>query len=379
MSIRIDRSVMSKGWKHFDIMHKDRRVARIYENGKCTINYPSFMPYNLYLEKGEDTDTCINNLSNFYYWCASRVLTLDRKYAKEILNSIGAIQVYTDRERAAIAISYCALSLMDVYWIRSKDNKRSFAEISLYNHSLSDAFVDVSLKGKNLTLENAEFIKTQDQAGDIGTPGVAPKAWIRKDGVFYLLKDGDERDVDAEILASKIVNCFDIASVSYEESEFNGTRVSKCKIITSEENSIVSSEYVDIYCTNRDINKMDFVLKKDSYSYYMMNIIDYLIGNVDRHWGNWGFAVDNKTNKLGKLYPLMDFNKAFMSYETVNGAMCQTTEKQISQKQAAIEAVQKVGLNQLKEVNRNWFNDEKIADMFFARLATLKEAENKGL
>ncbi|MBQ3016187.1 MAG: hypothetical protein IJD79_05350 [Clostridia bacterium] len=370
---------MSKGWKHFDIMHKDRRVARIYENGKCTINYPSFMPYNLYLEKGEDTDTCINNLSNFYYWCASRVLTLDRKYAKEILNSIGAIQVYTDRERAAIAISYCALSLMDVYWIRSKDNKRSFAEISLYNHSLSDAFVDVSLKGKNLTLENAEFIKTQDQAGDIGTPGVAPKAWIRKDGVFYLLKDGDERDVDAEILASKIVNCFDIASVSYEESEFNGTRVSKCKIITSEENSIVSSEYVDIYCTNRDINKMDFVLKKDSYSYYMMNIIDYLIGNVDRHWGNWGFAVDNKTNKLGKLYPLMDFNKAFMSYETVNGAMCQTTEKQISQKQAAIEAVQKVGLNQLKEVNRNWFNDEKIADMFFARLATLKEAENKGL
>ena len=111
----------------------------------------------------------------------------------------------------------------------------------------------------------------------------------------------------------------------------------------------------------------------------MMKIIDYLIGNVDRHWGNWGFAVDNKTNKLGKLYPLMDFNKAFMSYETVNGAMCQTTEKQISQKQAAIEAVQKVGLNQLKEVNRNWFNDEKIADMFFARLATLKEEENKGL
>ena len=241
MSIKKNRTVMSKGWKYFDIMHMDRRVARIYENGKCTVNYPSFMPYNLYLEKGNDTDTCINNLSNFYYWCASRILTLDRKYAKEILNSIGAIQVYTDRERAAIAISYRALSLMDVYWIIAKDDDKIFAQISLYNQSLSDAFVDVSLKGKNLTLENAEFIKTQDQAGDIGTPGVAPKAWIRENGIFYLLKDGEERDVGAEILASKIIDCFEINHVSYAESEFKGTRVSKCEIITSEEQSIVSS------------------------------------------------------------------------------------------------------------------------------------------
>ena len=374
MSIKKNRTVMSKGWKYFDIMHMDRRVARIYENGKCTVNYPSFMPYNLYLEKGNDTDTCINNLSNFYYWCASRILTLDRKYAKEILNSIGAIQVYTDRERAAIAISYRALSLMDVYWIRAKDDDKTFAQISLYNHSLSDAFVDVSLKGKNLTLENAEFIKTQDQAGDIGTPGVAPKAWIRENGVFYLLKDGEERDVGAEILASKIIDCFEINHVSYAESEFKGTRVSKCEIITSEEQSIVSSEYVDIYCNNHDINKMDFVLKKDSYSYYMMNIVDYLVGNVDRHWGNWGFTVDNKTNKIGKLYPLMDFNKAFLSYETTDGALCQTTERRISQKQAAIEAVQKIGLNRLKEIDRNWFPDKAMADMFFERLNILSNA-----
>ena len=36
------------------------------------------MPYNLYLEPaGEnDLDTRLNNRENFYYWCASRVLTL---------------------------------------------------------------------------------------------------------------------------------------------------------------------------------------------------------------------------------------------------------------------------------------------------------------
>ena len=109
----------------------------------------------------------------------------------------------------------------------------------------------------------------------------------------------------------------------------------------------------------------------------MMNVIDYLIGNVDRHWGNWGFTVDNKTNKLGKLYPLMDFNKAFLSYDTIDGALCQTTDRRISQKQAAIEAVQKNGLNQLKKIDINWFNDKKTAEMFFARLEVLNKATQK--
>lgn len=367
------RHLLVKGWGFFDVMHQDRRVARIYENGIATIYYKSFMPYNLYLENGDDTDICINNLTNFYHWCASRILTLDRKYAKEILNSIGAIQAYTDRDRAAIAISYRALSLMDVYWVRAKGDTKSYAEISLYNHSLSKAFVDVSLKGKNLTAANAELITWQDEAGDVGTPGVAPKAWIREDDVFYLLKDGDQRDVGAELLASKIVDCFDVEHVSYCETYFGDVRVSKCRIITSEQVSLVSSEFIEIYCMNHDKDKMAFVLKKDAYSYYMMNIIDYLIGNTDRHWGNWGFMVDNATNKIIKIHPLMDFNKAFLSYETVDGALCQTTETQMSQRQAAIEAVRKIGLNQIGEIDLSWFDDRTRADMFFERLNILKQ------
>ena len=369
-----NRSVLDRGWKYFDIMHKERRVARIYESGVCTINFPSFMPYNLYLEKGNDVDTCVNNLGNFYYWCASRVLTLDRKYAKAILNSIGAAQVYTDRERAAIAISYRALSLMDVHWVRAKGDTATFTEISLYRHSLSTAFVDVSLRGKHLTLENAALLSEQDPAGDVATPGVSPKAWIREGDAFYLLKDGDERDVNAELLASKIVGCFAVKYVPYEESTFDGTRVSRCRIITSEEKSIASCDAIEVYCVNHDMKRIDFVLKKDAYGYYMMNVIDYLIGNVDRHWGNWGFYVDTRTNKIESLYPLMDFNKAFKNYGTLDGAMCQTTAEHCSQKQAAIEAVEKVGLNLIAEIKREWFPDAATADMFFARLAVLQNA-----
>ena len=56
----------------------------------------------------------------------------------------------------------------------------------------------------------------------------------------------------------------------------------------------------------------------------MMNIIDYLIGNTDRHWGNWGVLVDNISNKPVSLHKLMDFNQAFQAYDTIDGANCQT-------------------------------------------------------
>lgn len=83
--------------------------------GECEIYEARFMPCNLYLEQTEELDGRVNNVTNFYYWCATRVLTLDRKYAKEILNSLGMGQAVTDRERARVALSYHCLSLTDIY------------------------------------------------------------------------------------------------------------------------------------------------------------------------------------------------------------------------------------------------------------------------
>ena len=373
MSIAVNHAVLAKGWERFTIMHKDRKVASIREDGTCTIYAPSFMPYNLYLETAKDLDTRLNNLNNFYYWCSSRVLTLDRKFAKEILNSIGAKQAVTDRDRAAIAISYHGLSLTDVYWIKFNRENVSFADLSLFRHSLSGAFADVSLNGRSLTVQNAELLKPNDAAGDIGTRGIAPKAWIRENGSFYLLKNGDERDVKAELLASKIARCFWAESVAYERSTFEGKPVSRSRIITSEDEGLVSMEAVDVYCANHELDRDAFVLKKDAYAYHMMNLIDYLVGNTDRHWGNWGFLVSNDTNRLKKLYPLMDFNKSFLAYDSIDGARCQTNSRKLSQREAALEAVRAVGLNQIAEVKEEWFDDPAIRDMFFQRLDAVKK------
>jgi len=377
MSIQVRNDVFSKGWKRYTLMHKDRKVASIREDGTCTVYSRRFMPYNFWLDDADwELDTRLNNRENFYHWCASRVLTLDRKYAKEILASIGAKQAVTDRDRAMIAISYHALSLTDVYWVKQDREPVSFSDLSLYRHSLSGAFADVSLSGKQLTVQNAELIEPADAAGDVGTQGVAPKAWIRESDAFWLLKNGEERDVRAELLASKIARCFQVASVAYEPAVFEGKAVSKSQIISSEEQSLVPMEAVDVYCANRGLDHDAFVLKKDAYAYHMMNLIDYLVGNTDRHWGNWGFYADNRTNELTKLYPLMDFNKAFLAYDTLDGARCQTNAKRQTQREAAIEAVRAVGLNQVRDVEREWFDSSLQWQMFCKRLETVKNVEN---
>lgn len=184
----------------YEIMHIDRKVAQISENGYVKIYFTSFMPYNLYLEEDCDIDTLVNNITNFYYWCSSRVLTFDRTYAKEILNSIGMSQAVTDRERAAIALSYRCLSITDVFWVRKKGENVSFRDVNLYDNHLENTFIDISLRGKQYTVQN------QALARDLSTNGCFPKAWQRYKGGFRLLKDGGREVIIREVLQVKYAN-----------------------------------------------------------------------------------------------------------------------------------------------------------------------------
>lgn len=345
----------------YEIMHGENSIATITLQGQCRILEPSFMPWNLYLEETDELDGRVNNVTNFYYWCATRVLTLDRKYAKQILSSMGMSQATTDKERAQVALAYHCLTLTDIYWVRTADESVSFAQINLYENHLENAFVDVSLRGRQMTVGNVHLL-----ADDASTSGCFPKAWIREREGFYLLKDGDERAVQNELLASRICQCFRCNQIVYESYAYDGLQVTRSRLMTGMEYSIVSREAFEIYAVNHDIDPMEYILNLDAYSFYMMNILDYLVGNTDRHWGNWGFLVDNKTGQVLRLHDLMDFNQSFREYDTPEGAGCQTiSNRKISQREAAIEAVQKVGLNQITNVKEEWFEGRKADFLMF--------------
>ena len=162
------------------IMHTERCVAQVSTAGECKIYFEDFMPYGLVLKESNAFDTRINNVISFHSWCASRLIPRDRTYAKEILNSIGASQSVADRERAQIALSYHCLSLLDVFWVKEENETVRFEDINLYTHSLSNALVDIALRGHQMTVTNAHLL-----ANDLSTGGCYPKAWVRKDDGFF--------------------------------------------------------------------------------------------------------------------------------------------------------------------------------------------------
>lgn len=338
----------------YHVMHMENCVAQVSTAGECKIYLEDFMPYDLVLEESDDFDDRINNVTNFYYWCASRMLTLDRTYAKEILNSIGVSQSVTDRERAQIALSYHCLSLLDVFWVKGEKENIRFEDINLYTHSLSNALVDIALRGHQMTVTNAHLL-----ANDLSTGGCYPKAWVRKDDGFYLYKDGGQDAVEREVLASKICRCFDCHQVLYEQGMFENEPVSISKIMTSQRYSLVTYAAYDVYCTNHDWNTLDKILELDAHGYYMMNILDYLVGN--------------ETNQPIRLHDLMDFNRAFQQYDTLDGANCLTVGKRhLRQREAAMEAVQKIGLNQIAPVEDVVFAErEDWKKVYYCRIETM--------
>ena len=192
----------------YKIMHLNSRVASVDTAGRSRVYFRSFLPYNLFLEEEQDIDTLVNNLTNFYYWCSSRVLTLGRTYAKALLNSIGMQQAVTDKERAAIALTYRCASITDVFWVRKKGEKVTFSQINLYENHLENTAAGYFSAGQAVQCAESGAGK-----GSVPPTAVCRKAWRRTAQGFQLLKDGGQETVAREVLASRICRCFDVAPV----------------------------------------------------------------------------------------------------------------------------------------------------------------------
>lgn len=238
----------------------------------------------------------------------------------------------------------------------------------MYSKTTNNTIIEIALCGKQTASEATE------SAMNLCTKGCFPKAWIRDKNELHLLKGGNQEAVKRELLASEICQCFDIKQVKYQGCFYNNQRVTKSKLISSESYSLVSKMTFDMYASHHNLNALEICKKLDPIAYYGMNIIDYLVGNTDRHTENWGLLINNANNQYESLYPLMDFNQSFYAYGTLEGAECQTVFPfKMTQCEAAIEAVNQIGLRQIKEVDIQLFESQKEwAEMFKSRLKLLK-------
>lgn len=337
---------------------------------------PDLMPFiirNSIIDTSEEKNinpmNIIKNANAMFEFYTHRSLSINRENAKFILNQLGISQK-NDLETKVKMMEICkGLSVADDYWI-SSDINENWNDVNLRDNPLHETLAQIALFGKSLSITGK--IRTPELTG----LGAYAKAWFRENGVLFLYKAGTKggNEAQREVQTSKILDCFNVPQVQYSLTEKDGLTVSKCKAMNNADYSIVDAGDIASWCSRNNIIFEDLVKKIDSENYYKTIIVDYLCSNRDRHDGNWGFFMNNKTGEIITLHPLFDhnncFDKDFMEDET--GGFCQLMPGK-NQQEAALYAIKKCSFHCIKAVTRDIFLNDQMYFTF------MKRAEQLGL
>lgn len=323
------------------LMFKNVEVLRINRStGVVSILDAKYIPYGLYLECDDDIDTRLQNIYNFNFWCADRLLSIRRSYYKEIVNACGFTQSTTDRQRAEVALKCRCLSLQDQYWVKYVGETVSWEDVSLFSNSLSDILTDVCLSGKNMSLSDASPV-----IHNLTIDGTIPKVWRRYGKGLFLLKAGTEDTIAKEVVASRVLRFIGFNTVEYDITAYNNVSVTICKSFTDENIGFVTAE---AYGFNNDLKAL---VDRFPEAFYRLVLSEYLIGNSDLHARNWGFLT--KDGRVFGMAPLFDFDHAFsieLADNEVRSKVWKTLGRDIRLRDAATEALTKTKINRAEVI-----------------------------
>ena len=371
------------------LMRGDKKVLKFdLAEGIFEVYLPQLMPLTMRNKiidtRNSEKFSCkeigifLNNSDIMFHYLSSRVLNLDRKNAKKILNCYDFSQSQDYRNKANIAICCRGVSLIDDFWISVDNDTYSWDSINFKHNPLDPVVTQIALLGSSLMLNGLPFTP------ELTCHGCCAKAWVRENDTTFLYKrsspGGNESEI--EISVSKILDCFNVNHVEYLPAEYLDERegLCKCANMTSDTLSIVSA--MDVYSCLR-CNRSSFIaycFQNDPDSIYKMCIVDYLISNPDRNLQNWGFYEDNLTGKVLKCHPLFNHDKAFDAeiLNNLNGGPSQVFEG-LNQYQAALKSLENCEFKMLRKPHRNLFLNYEMYNSFMrkaVRLGLLREDKN---
>ena len=285
----------------YQLMNKDKLVAT-YKEEKRLADYryveverfDSYFPYG-FLD--------IND------WIDGRQIAKHRVAIEKLMKEMGL----TTRHDF-IGMVRC-LSLTDTFWMKREDEELTWNQISLYQNPFDDIIARIAFDGTGMYGR-----QNSPTSPEFATSGSFEKCWIRQDNEISLLKRGSYGYANAgfepfsEKLASDLLDAAKVKHVPYTLLKFHDKLACKCPLFTSEQAGFVSMHR--FFEGNFDIDDaLDFCAKHGSEERFReMIVLDGVMGNVDRHAGNYGFLVDNETGEILELAPLFDHNMSCLPY-----------------------------------------------------------------
>ena len=129
-----------------------------------------------------------------------------------------------------------------------------------------------------------------------------------------------------------VVACGDFVEKGYRFADFASL---KNTIIDSENNGY-GTELSEILYTINEQKTYDIDKKETQEFFWDMFIADSLLGNFDRHNGNWGFLVNDENSRNAKIAPIYDCGSCLFPQVDLNLAKSVLTNKEELEKRVYV-------------------------------------------
>ena len=246
-----------------------------------------------------------------FRWLRHRAIPKNRAYVNTLLAKL-SLSV----NRPMKIIDVCrGLSLNDSYWVTREDFSGSFEKYNLYDNRFSQVLALLAFTGYG-SIVRSSLISSPEMT----TNGMLPKCWRRIQGRIYLYKGGTSGASNtgfepySEFYAAQIAQRMGINAISYDLSRWKGILCSTCELFTSKEVGFLPVGHVvpkggipavEAYCAALGEEYLEAL--------YDMYLLDAVLCNTDRHYGNFGFLIDSRTNRIIAPAPLFDHGNSLFN------------------------------------------------------------------
>ena len=245
-------------------------------------------------------------------WIKHRTIPKNRAYVNNFLSKCG---LHINRPMSIIKVSK-GLSLNDCYWVVEENFEGSFEKYNLYDNRFSQILALIAFTGYGSSIRTSLA-----SCPEFTTNGMLPKCWRRIDGKIKLYKGGTSGASNmgfepySEYYSAQVAHVLGVEAIEYGLSKWKGELCSTCELFTSKELSFVP---VGRIITSGGMKAVRAYYESLGEVYVNalndMLVFDAIICNTDRHFGNFGFMIDNKTNRIVAPAPLFDHGNALFNY-----------------------------------------------------------------
>lgn len=242
-------------------------------------------------------------------WWLQRCIPSSRSGLQAALRLLGA------EGPSSLAVKVLGLSLSDQYWLRPEGFDLSWGEVNFFDNDFDDAVGEILAGGEKAA--GADISRSPSST----TAGVLMKKWvIDSEGTRSLLKGGTGvlqqepfNEVIASMLCGRILDGDEY--VPYSLLETSKGFQSSCPCFVDGTHSLVAA---------RDVLNSFLVTEPMSYKEKLVEagerlglgggeryidkliVVDYILGNEDRHDANFGAILDSQTGRFQKWAPVYD-------------------------------------------------------------------------